>query len=112
MSKLPPDVIDEIRVLADMLKSVRVYSFLPPHIRETSRVKDPPVLGYYRENLARFLLHLFLEDRRRYMSVESVRRVHDDTRSCLRNLAYSHTCFHGNANLRLGLCSMLYIFGK
>ncbi len=74
LSKLPPDVINEIRVLADMLKSVRVYSFLPPHIREASRVRDPPVLGYYGENLARVLLHLFLEDRRRYINVEGVLR--------------------------------------
>jgi len=71
--KTPPrDAIPEVKKLSKILKSISVYSFIPSAIRGIADIRSDPVLGYHGNNIARVLLHLYLEDRRRFQVIESV----------------------------------------
>ena len=74
LCRLPHDVVEEVHAIADYLKSVGVYSFLPEGIRARANIQSKPVLSYHGENLARVLLHLFLEDRERFFRIEETLR--------------------------------------
>ena len=67
---LPTVASRRIHQLADILKRIGVYSFSPEKIRSRCNIKENPMLKYLGENLARSLLHLFLENRSAFNAVE------------------------------------------
>ncbi|HDI02336.1 MAG TPA: ATP-binding protein, partial [Ignisphaera sp.] len=69
---VPTNAAEELHILSLMLKSMAVYSFVPDSIRARSRVDAMPRLEYRGDNLARVLLHLYLEDRKKFTTIESV----------------------------------------
>jgi len=66
----PGDVDMAIRVVIEFLRGIGVFRFDPAALRFSSRVVEEPVVEYSGANLARFLLHLYLERRRDFIRVE------------------------------------------
>jgi len=66
----PPDADESLVKLSAFFRSVGVFRFSPDSIRLRSSVSAPPVVGYDGSNLARFILHLYLERRKLFASVE------------------------------------------
>jgi len=66
----PPDADESLVKLSAFFRSVGVFRFSPDSIRLRSSVSAPPVVGYDGSNLARFILHLYLEKRKLFASVE------------------------------------------
>ncbi|RLF17343.1 MAG: hypothetical protein DRZ82_09885, partial [Thermoprotei archaeon] len=70
LMRMPSDAIKELHILAQILKTISTYSFIPERIRARSSVSEEPRLGRHGENLARTLLHLYLEDRKAFTIIE------------------------------------------
>jgi len=66
----PPDADESLVKLSAFFRSVGVFRFSPDSIRLRSSVSAPPFIGYDGSNLARFILHLYLERRKLFASVE------------------------------------------
>jgi len=71
---LPLKAAEEIRLLVELLKGFAIHSFDPKYIRLTSRITDPPLLGYEGGGLARVLLRFALENRRVFTRIENTLR--------------------------------------
>ncbi|RLI41182.1 hypothetical protein DRO64_07910 [Candidatus Bathyarchaeota archaeon] len=52
------------------MRGIMVYSFAPERIRASCPIGVAPILRYHGDNLARFLLHLFLENRGAFSRLE------------------------------------------
>jgi energy-coupling factor transporter ATP-binding protein EcfA2 len=74
LAALPSDVGREVHRLASELKGISVHSFSPRDLRLRSHVTAEPALRYHGENLARYLLHAYLERRRDFQRVEEALR--------------------------------------
>ena len=76
IGQLPIDACDELNLLSRFLKGIVAYSFSPDRVRAYSPIHHtvPPALGYYGDNLARVLLHLYLEHRKVFAQVEDALR--------------------------------------
>ena len=74
LSFLPLSAIKELHELARLLRNITVHSFSPEQIRGRSSIEAHTFLGYYGNNLARILLHLYLENRRAFTSIEDAFR--------------------------------------
>ncbi len=70
LAMVPDDAMTELRALAKLLASIEAYSLSVEHIKQTSHIGAPSRLGYRGENLARVLLHLYLEKRDIYTRIE------------------------------------------
>jgi len=70
LASMPAYASKDLHKLASLLKGIRVYSFAPERIRASCPIGAAPILRYHGDNLARFLLHLFLEDRRAFNELE------------------------------------------
>jgi len=73
-TNLPTDAVSELYDLAHLLRSITVHSFVPERIRAYSEITAKPSLGYYGDNIARVLLHLYLENRKVFTDIEDVMR--------------------------------------
>jgi energy-coupling factor transporter ATP-binding protein EcfA2 len=74
LTALPSDVGHEVHRLASELKGISVHSFSPRDLRLRSHITAEPALRYHGENLARYLLHAYLERRRDFQRVEEALR--------------------------------------
>ena len=72
LASIPTIASRDLHKLASLLKGIMVYSFIPERIRLRCDIRASPILGYFGNNLARFLLHLFLENRKVFNSLEHV----------------------------------------
>jgi len=73
--RIPPIDSDEIlNRVATFFRSIGVFRFNPDSIRLRSNVSTQPVIGYDGSNLARFLLHIYLEKRKLFISIEEIVR--------------------------------------
>ena len=72
LASLPHDAAKELHLLAYTLRNISIHSFTPERLRLRSGVSARPTLGYYGDNLARVLLHLYLENRKAFSSIENV----------------------------------------
>ena len=70
LMRTPSNAIKELHILAQALKTISTYSFIPERIRARSSISAEPRLGRHGENLARTLLHLYLEDRKTFTTIE------------------------------------------
>lgn len=70
ISKL--DVCFALRDITKFLSSVTIYSFDPESIRSKSNIKATPKLGRRGNNLARVILHYYLENRTLFSELENV----------------------------------------
>jgi len=70
LAMVPDDAMTELKELAKLLAGIEAYSLSVEHIKQTSRIEEPPHLGYHGENLARVLLYLYLEKRNTYTRIE------------------------------------------
>ncbi len=73
--RVPGNSVNELKILSKVLQGIRTYSFSPEHIRARSEITNPPVLGYFGQNLARVLLHLYLEEREKFQEIERLMQV-------------------------------------
>ncbi len=66
------DACASLRDIAKFLSSIYTYSFDPEVMRSKSHVRASPKLGRRGNNLARVVLHYYLENRARFNELESV----------------------------------------
>jgi len=74
LSYLPGENYREIFQLAYLLKNISVHSFIPSKIRARVSIDNPVDLRYYGDNLPRYLLYLYLEDRKTFSLIEEAFR--------------------------------------
>ena len=72
LTALPHNAAKELHMLTYILRNIAIHSFISDRLRLKSRVSTRPILGYYGENLARVLLHLYLEDRKAFSNIEEM----------------------------------------
>ena len=71
----PAGTVEGVIKLSSFLRSITVHSFNPEVIRAYSDVRAQPVLDYRGGNLARVILHLYLEERKTFSMVEDTLRA-------------------------------------
>lgn len=71
---LPSRVEREIHHLVSSLGRISVHSFAPGRLRLRNHISQPPLLDYYGENLARYLLYLYTERRKDFWRIEETLR--------------------------------------
>ena len=74
LSYLPSENYREIFQLAYLLKNISVHSFISSKIRARVSIDNPVDLKYYGDNLSRYLLYLYLEDRKTFSLIEEAFR--------------------------------------
>ena len=74
LCRVPSDAARELKELARVVKGISAYSFTPDRIRSVSDVKAYPEVSYHGSNLARALLHIYLESRGSFNMIESAIR--------------------------------------
>ena len=72
LTQLPGNAAKELHALARTLRTITTHSFTPERIRARSSIKAPPTLTYHGDNLARTLLHLYLENRKAFADIEDM----------------------------------------
>jgi predicted ATPase len=70
LTALPSDIEPEVHNLISKLREITVHSFAPSMLRLRNDISEEPLLKYYGDNLARYLLYLYLERRRDFQHIE------------------------------------------
>jgi len=70
LKTLPSDIEPEVHNLISKLREITVHSFAPSRLRLRNDISEEPLLKYYGDNLARYLLYLYLERRRDFQRIE------------------------------------------
>jgi len=74
LSNPPGDADPSIHSVVEFFRGIGVFKFSPDSIRLRSSVSESPIVKFDGSNLARYLLHLYLEKRRAFSMVEDVIR--------------------------------------
>lgn len=75
LSSLLSEAPTKLFKLAEILRGITVHSLVPESIRLRAPITASPEPGYRGENLACFLLHLYLEDRASFRIIEDALRA-------------------------------------